>query len=152
MVTSVGTPVRFGTRLTSLTVTVMPFWSDWAGLPSSVTLTVKVYVPGPWASLGVQLKAPVAGSIVAPAGAFSRLKVGVFGGRSASVKVAVNVSVVPSSMVAEAGTPPSIGTPFTSLTVRVTVVSSKREPSLTRTLKVYVPGPWDSDGVQVKTP
>src|SRR4030095_11907487 len=38
------------------------------GAPSSVTLTVSVLLCPPCAAVGVQLKAPVEGSIVAPAG------------------------------------------------------------------------------------
>ena len=40
-----------------------------APMPSSTVKTMPAYVPGPWASVGVQLKAPVAASIAAPAGA-----------------------------------------------------------------------------------
>ena len=41
--------------------------------PVSVTRTVTGYVPGPSPSLGVQLKTPVVGTIVAPVGAVMRL-------------------------------------------------------------------------------
>ena len=33
-----------------------------------MTLALKLKVPGPWASVGVQVKTPVDGSIAAPAG------------------------------------------------------------------------------------
>ena len=57
-------------------------------------------MPGPWASVGVQVKTPVTGVMLAPAGApASRLKVNVLAGRSASVAVAVKVSGVSSSTV-----------------------------------------------------
>ncbi len=74
-----------------------------AGLPLSVTTTSKVNVPGPCASVGVQVKTPVVALIVAPAGTcplvpLSRLKVSVCPAL-ASVAVAVNVSGWPSSML-----------------------------------------------------
>jgi len=53
-----------GATLTSLTVTVIVSQSLKA---PSLTQTSKVYSSGPWASLGVQLKAPAA-VIAAPSG------------------------------------------------------------------------------------
>src|SRR4029079_8111160 len=51
----------------------------------SDTRTVKPYSAGPWASAGVQVNAPVAGSMPAPAGAPTRLNVSDWVGRSGSV-------------------------------------------------------------------
>ena len=56
-----------------------------------MTRTVTVYMPGPWASVGVQVKLPPV-VMAAPAGApASRVKVRVLAGRSASVAVAVKL-------------------------------------------------------------
>src|SRR5258708_16892188 len=77
-----------GATLTSFTVMVIVFSSKRLGEPLSVTRTVTGKLPGPWASVGVQVKAPVAGSMLAPAGAPLRLKVRVLAGRSGSVAVA----------------------------------------------------------------
>ena len=67
------------------------------GLPSSVTTTVIAKLPG---AAGVQLNAPVAGSILAPAGApVSRLKVRPLAGRSGSVAVAMSVRGEPTVAV-----------------------------------------------------
>jgi len=93
-----GIAARTGVRFTSLTVTVIASSSDSAGVPLSVTRTVKVYVPGPSVSVGVQLKAPSA-LIEAPAGSPTRLKVSVLAGRSGSLAVAVKVNAVSSSTV-----------------------------------------------------
>src|SRR5258706_11609986 len=57
-------------------------------------------MPGPCDSVGVQLKTPVTGSMLAPSGApESRLKVREFAGRSASFAVLVKVSKLPSLIV-----------------------------------------------------
>src|SRR5438105_1630504 len=85
-----GTP-NTGGRFTSLTVTVTGFSSERLGVPLSVTRTLKVNVPGPWASVGVQVNTPVTGSMAAPLGAPTRLKVSVLAGMSGSVAVAVKV-------------------------------------------------------------
>src|SRR5436309_3096981 len=58
-----------GAWLTSLTVTVIDSSAWRLGLPLSVIRTMKVYEPGPWASVGVQLKTPVAALMPAPEGA-----------------------------------------------------------------------------------
>ena len=68
-------------------------------VPSSVTRTVTLKVPGPWASVGVQVKTPVFESILAPVGApTSRLNIKLLAGRSASVAIAVKVNSVSSSI------------------------------------------------------
>src|SRR2546425_1223433 len=81
-------------------VTVKLLVSLRAGEPLSVTRTVIVFVPGPCASVGVQVKMPVAGSITASEGApASSEKVIVCAGRSASEAAQLMVSWVPSAMV-----------------------------------------------------
>jgi len=62
-----------GATLTSFTVTVICSSSQSTGEPLSQTLTLKVYSPGPWASVGVQLKRPLVELIDAPVGALSKL-------------------------------------------------------------------------------
>jgi len=62
-----------GATLTSLTVTVICSSSQSTGEPLSQTFTVKVYSPGPWASVGVQLKRPLVELIEAPVGALTKL-------------------------------------------------------------------------------
>src|SRR5439155_4448326 len=61
--------VRTGAWFTSFTVTVNVSKSLWGGLPLSVTRTVIGRLPGPCASDGVQLNAPVDAPMVVPAGA-----------------------------------------------------------------------------------
>src|SRR5262245_45092699 len=80
----VGT-ISTGAVLTSLTMTLKDFVSLRAGVPLSVTLTVIVFVPGPWASVGVHAIAPVFVLIVRPPGAETRLKLNVLVGMSESV-------------------------------------------------------------------
>src|SRR5262245_42221088 len=109
-------------------------------------------MPGPWSSAGVQVNTPVVALIAAPVGAPTREKVRVFAGRSGSVAMAVNVYSTISSMETELGTPDRVGGTLTSLTVTVIAASVLATPSLTRTEKLYVPGPWASVGVQVNAP
>src|SRR5262245_54545677 len=91
-----GTAASVGASFTSLTVTWNVFVSLRLGVPLSVTRTVMLYTPGPWASVGVQVKAPVLGLMLAPAGASAwRLEVGVVAGRGAAVVVGVKVGGVP---------------------------------------------------------
>src|SRR5438046_9283444 len=91
-----------GATLTSFTVMVMVSSSKRLGEPLSVTRTVTVKLPGPWASVGVQVKTTVVGWMLAPAGAPLRLKVRVLAGRSGSVAVAGKLSMVSSSTVGSA--------------------------------------------------
>ena len=92
-------------------------------------------MPGPWASVGVQANAPVAGSMLAPLGApASRLQVKV--SPSESVAVAVKVSGDSSLMVlfAMAATTGALLTSFT-VTVKVCVALFGGCPSsVTRTV------------------
>src|SRR5262245_56915439 len=95
-----GIAASTGALFASLTVTVKLFTSLKLGTPSSVTRTVIVLVPGPFASLGVQLNTPLLGLMLAPAGApGSRLYVNVFAGTSASVAETVKDSAAPSLLV-----------------------------------------------------
>jgi hypothetical protein len=57
----------------------------------SLTRTANGWLPGPCASVGVQVNTPVEPSMEAPAGAPTSENVSVFAGRSVSVAVAVNV-------------------------------------------------------------
>src|SRR5262245_39167744 len=95
-----GTPAIAGARFTSVTCTTTVWESASAGVPSSNTRTVTLWSAGPSASPGVQEKAPVPGSMLAPAGAPAPSEnVSPCAGRFASVAVAVNVSAVPSASV-----------------------------------------------------
>ncbi len=119
-----------------------------------MTRTTKLYDPGPWPSVGLHEKTPLAGSIVAPAGAPSRLKIKVLDGRSGSLAVIVMVRRVPSTKI-RSPTGSSTGGRFASSTTTVTGFSSERlwlPLSVTRTVNVYFAGPWVSVGVQRNSP
>src|SRR5439155_7376957 len=58
-----------GATFTSFTAIVIPSTALSCGLPLSTTWTVMEYEPGPWASVGVQLNAPVVPLRVAPVAA-----------------------------------------------------------------------------------
>src|SRR2546427_118131 len=89
--------VSTGATLTSFTTMVIVSLSLRFGVPLSVTRKVTVLVPGPWASVGVQVNRPFVGSIVAPAGEpGSRLNVNKLVGVSESLAVAVKLNSVPS--------------------------------------------------------
>src|SRR5262245_20701908 len=88
-----------GGLFTSLAVTKKLLVSLKLGEPLSLTRKVIVVVPEAWFGLGVQVKIPVDGSIAAPAGGLTKLKVRVLVGRSVSVAVLVMISVTPSLMV-----------------------------------------------------
>src|SRR5208283_5203167 len=76
------------------TVTVKVCVALRLGMPLSVTITLRILVAG--ALVGVQLNCPLTGPMVAPAGAPEpRLKVSVWGGKSASVALAVRLRVWP---------------------------------------------------------
>ncbi len=81
--------------LVTVIVTLVSPYS--AGVPLSVARTLNVYpsdgVTDGSSSAGVQLNAPVAELIVAPAGAPTRLNASVFAGRSGSDAVAVKETV-----------------------------------------------------------
>src|SRR5262249_50161917 len=139
MVALAGTPESTVGRFTSLTVTWIDLASLRLGEPLSDTRTVMLYTPGPWASVGVQVKTPVLVLMAAPAGApGSRLKVSVCP-TSGSVAVAVNVYSACSGMVTLAGTPDNTGGWLTAVTFRVIDFSSNRlglPLSVTHTLKL----------------
>src|SRR5215203_1123245 len=127
--------VRTGGVLDSVTTIVKDFTSDSGGTPSSVTLTLTRLVDGPWASEGVQVKTPLVGLMLAPAGALvSRLKVNVLEGESRSVAVLVNDSKEPSTMT-RFEMANRVGAVLTSWTVTLKdLVSNKAEVvSLKRT-------------------
>ena len=65
-------------------------------IPSD-TITLNVYVPGPWLSVGVQENIPSV-VIAAPVGSPSRLNVSVWDGISTSDAVAIKVNKVSSSV------------------------------------------------------
>src|SRR3989442_14025735 len=95
------------------------------GVPLSVTIMVNTFVE-PDGPETVQLKTPLFGSIVAPAGAPApRLKSSVFVGKSESVAVAVKITVWPMKFV-RLGIGASTGAVFTSLTVTVKVLVALR--------------------------
>src|SRR6187549_804819 len=97
MVASSGT-VSTGATFTSLTVRLKLLVTLKAGVPLSVTLSCTGYVPGPWASVGVQAIAPD-GDTVNPVGPLTREKVRELAGRSASVAVALALKTTSSLMV-----------------------------------------------------
>src|SRR5262245_14956490 len=124
------------------------------GTPLSVTRTWMRCAPGPCASLGVHVNTPLAGSILAPGGGETRLKLSVLVGRSASVAVAVSVSVPP-SLTTRLAIGLKTGALFTSFTTTVKLFVSLNggEPvSVTRTVIVLVLGPCASLGVHVNRP
>src|SRR5262245_34985287 len=88
-----------GAVFTSVMITVKVRVSVKGGEPLSVTRTVKVLVLGPWAAVGVEVKRPVVGWMLAPAGGETRLNVSVLAGMSGSVAGIVTFSVLPSLMV-----------------------------------------------------
>ena len=93
--------------------------------------------------------------MAAPAGTVPcRLKVNVLAGLSASVAVAVNVSVCPTCTDLLPMGERTGGT-LTSLTVMAMVSSANKAGaplSVTRTVTGNVPGPWASVGTHVNTP
>src|SRR5439155_1592791 len=143
-----------GTLFISLTMTLKLPVSLSGGVPLSVTLTVIINAPGPWASVGVQLSTPVCESRVTPVGADTRLKVSVLGGRSGSVALFVTTSVL-SSLIVRSACAGNTGSLFTSVTVTVKILvawSAGVPLSVTIVLNVFTLGPCASVGVQVITP
>ena len=92
-------PGNAGATFTSLTIIVKVFVALNGGEPLSVTDTVRVFVLGPCASVGVQVKTPLAELIAALVGAETRLKASVCVGASASVATLVSVITVNSLFV-----------------------------------------------------
>ncbi len=116
----------------------------------SETVIVMSKLPGPWASVGVQVNTPPA-VMAAPAGAPAPSeKVRGWAGRLASVALAVNVSSAPSSTVLSP-IAPSSGATFISVTVTVIVSESVAVPSLTTTVMSCGPV-CPAVGVQLKAP
>src|SRR6185369_6623217 len=85
-----GGSVSTGASFTSVTVKVKLLLALRGGEPSSVTLILTRYTPGPWASVGVQAITPD-GDTVNPVGPFTNAIVSVLSGRSASAAVALFV-------------------------------------------------------------
>src|SRR5213596_2213144 len=128
---------------TSMTSTVKLLVALSAGVPLSVTLTVIVFVLGPWVSVGVQVSTPVVGLRAMPDGPLTSAKVNVLAGRSVSLAVIVTTSALSSLIVWLPGTV-SVGTLFTSFTttVKLLVALSAGVPlSVTLTVIVFVAGP-----------
>src|SRR5262245_3957570 len=107
-----------GAVFTSLTMTVKVRVSLSGGEPLSVTRTVKVFVLGPFASIGVQVNRPVLGLMLAPVGGETRLNVSVLAGTSGSLAGIVVLSVLPSLTVWSA-IAPRTGALLSSLTTMV---------------------------------
>src|SRR5206468_4001495 len=125
-----------------------------AGVPLSVTLTTIIFVFGPCTSDGVQVKTPVFGFTLTPAGADAKLNVSELAGMSASVAGIVTTSVL-SSGILRSAMGANTGALFTSLTATVKLLVSLNggEPSsVTTTVTRLVLGRWASVGVQVSTP
>src|ERR1041384_6266388 len=78
-----------GARFTSLIVTAKLVWLLSAGKPLSIARTVIEIVFGPCASVGVQVKRPVIGLMLAPLGGDTSAYVKAFAGMSASLAVTV---------------------------------------------------------------
>src|SRR5258705_517770 len=68
------------------------------GVPLSLTIVVITFVPGPWASEGVQVMMPLV-SITAPVGGLTREYVRMLPGTSESIAVLVTVNDVSSAIV-----------------------------------------------------
>src|SRR5437899_13021872 len=94
------------------------------GLPLSVTRTVMTLVLGPCASLGVQVRTPVAESSDMPLGPATKENVRRFAGKSGSVAELVTVKVV-SSLIVWVGGTVNVGALFTSLTMTVKLLVRK---------------------------
>src|SRR6266850_3738963 len=84
---------RTGALFTSVTTTTKLLVALKDGAPLSATTVVITFVPGPCASLGVQVITPLV-EIAAPAGGAINEYVSVVAGRSASVAVFVTRRVV----------------------------------------------------------
>src|SRR5947208_8413735 len=88
-----------GGLFTSSTTTVKLTKSLSAGVPSSATLTTIIFVLGPCASDGVQVKTPVFKFRLTPVGADAKLNVSRLAGMSASVAGIVTTSVLSSAIL-----------------------------------------------------
>src|SRR5262245_5338942 len=131
MVAEAGTPESTGAAFDSRTVIVIG--ADVVTTPS-LAPTENVYTPGPWASVGVQVKTPLDAPDAAPDGAPESENARIWDGTSSSLAVAVNVYGVCSRMDALAGTLAITGAALTSLTVSEIAASVLATPSLTRTV------------------
>src|SRR5437867_2943494 len=93
---------RDGGLLVSSTNTVKVCVALRLGVPLSVTMTLMIGRPGRRDWVGVQLNTPLVAPRVALRGAYTRLKVSVFAGRSGSEAELVKVRSVPSVTVLSA--------------------------------------------------
>ncbi len=112
-----------------------------AGVPSSVTVTVTGYTPGPSASVGVHVNAPDAASIIIPKASesASNVKVSVSGGASGSVAEATKVNNVCSATV-WVPMAASTGASLTASTIKKKSLEAIRPPlSTAMTAKRYTP-------------
>src|SRR5204862_1451595 len=122
-----------------------------------MAMMVTGYVPGPCASVGVQLKAPAPAPIVAPVAAGVPSvsdQVIVLAGMSESVAVTVKARFANSFVVLLPGFV-TTGAEFTSLTVIVIAAEplcTGAPLSVATMVTGYVPGPCASVGVQEKAP
>src|SRR5438445_1364418 len=116
---------------------------------------LRALVLGDCALLGVQVKTPLAGSRLTPAGAPApRLKVRICGGRSGSLTTLVKLSSCPAATVLF-GIGERTGGELTSLTTmlkRWVALKLGLPLSNTRTRMLLLLGPWASVGVQLKRP
>src|ERR1051325_10477853 len=123
------------------------------GEPLSATRTVTEYSCSACEAVGVQVNTPVAGSIVAPAGASGpRLKDRLLRGRSVSDAEMAILNSAPGRTICGA-TGSIFGGLFTSLTttVKLTVSLIEGDPlSDTRRVIRLVLGPWASVGFQMR--
>src|SRR5207245_1938529 len=143
-----------GARFTSVTITVKLLVTLKAGTPLSVTLTLTRFVLGPCASPGVQLITPLLPLMLMPRGALTSANVKVLAGMSASVALALTLSLLSSPTRRSSG-PLNTGARFTSVTVTVKLfvaLNAGTPLSVTTTVIVFVLGPCASPGVQLITP
>src|SRR6185503_8084012 len=121
--------VRAGGWFTSITRTVKRFVALKGGEPLSRTTIVMVFVPGPWASVGCQVKMPLLGPIVAPTGGVSSEKVCWSLGRSGSFTTLVRARSKP-SLIDWSATGASVGGSSTGITTTGNVLVTVSCPPL----------------------
>ena len=136
-----------GATFTSLIATWNSAPTVW--MPSDTATFTNSVLP-PNSSVANQLTWPEADT-VKPAGPLTKLNTSGCLGKSTSVAVKDNVTVLPSSRVCLA-TVAICGATFTSFTTTVKRLVTESVPSETATLTTLVPGPWTSPGVQERTP
>src|SRR3954470_12900792 len=147
--------VAGGAVVVFVTVTENEFVAPRGGTPLSVTRIWNCELPT-WVEVGVQVKTPVAGLIVAPVGAVTIENVRVFAGMSVSIAMLVTESVAPTAMVWLGGEKMDGGVfEVAPVTWMLKVFVSKRAAaplSVTRMVTVWGPLAWLAPGVQINTP